>query len=119
MNELYHYTCQHGLVAIGARGELLPASALTTRPVPPWGNIIWLTDLTVPNREVLGLTQERTTCDRTKFCYRVTDQTNIVHWPKYARTVPWRHLLEYAPEVLPMHWYVSTEPVPVVLAHLR
>jgi len=109
---LYHYTCDHGRRGIGGRGVLRPH-------LQPWleGPYVWLTDLEVPMREALGLTSHALRCDRTVHRYRVTDETHARRWMLVRQTLlqPAVHALETAPGAMPMHWWVSAEPVPVVL----
>lgn len=109
--KLYHYACSHSAAKIRVDRWLKPH----TQPVLGGVELVWLTDLDVPNRAALGLTMTTIRCDRTRF--RVTAVTSeTVHWPVYAKRLP-RHArgaLEYAPGRLPMHWYVSELPVPVL-----
>lgn len=105
---LYHYTCEHAALDIGERGTLRPHLGL-----------IWLTDLDVPMRDALGLTSNTLACDRTAFRYRVLDDTPCMWWIGWSRLRqeswrPWVAELEAAPGVRPVHWWVSTAPVPVV-----
>lgn len=118
--QLWHYTCSdHG----GARivDVLLPANDLRAGAghsgIGNFGRFIWLTDLAVPNREVLGLVGRFTKCDRTAIRYRVLDNTHVSRWVDVRRTVSAFHRqnLEASPGARPMHWYVSERPVPVVL----
>lgn len=108
MVRLAHYTCVHGRKGIGDIGELHPG---------PDG-FVWLTDMLTPNRDALGLTMHYTTCDRTRYRYRVTvepDQAGIVHWPVIRRRLPALYVetIEGTTGARPMHWWVSTKPVPV------
>ncbi len=105
MPALYHFTCGHG--AAGIRSD-----NMTVRPMT---GLAWFTDLDVPYREALGLTNYLTKCDRTAFTFTVTDPdgVGIVPWTSIRREHPNADLLESAPGVMPMHWFVSRIPVPV------
>lgn len=115
---LYHFTCDHGHDALGDDGILLPlATRLDNNPVLFWpARFVWMTDLTLPNREGLGLTSHILRCDRTRFRYRVTDNRDIFRWSVAARgyTREQRDALEAEPGARPAHWYVSESPIPVV-----
>lgn len=123
MSELYHYTCQHGREGIGDRGTLiLPSevkkSHLRNRLYGPYAELdglIWMTDLDSPVRSGLGLTRVITSCDRTEHRYRVVDQRSVVRYVAMRRSLNplLARLLESAPGAMPMHWWVSAEPVPV------
>ena len=106
MTLLYHYTCAHRVNQIRTSGVLRPNGVVFC--------LVWLTDMELPDRLALGLTSQILRCDRTE--YRVTVDTDAARWVDYARNVPLeaRRALEFAPGALPMHWWVSTEPVPVV-----
>ena len=124
---LWHYTCQHGRDKIGRSGLLLPARDLVPahrRDALPWPSVyVWLTDLDTPDADVLGLTRHLIRCDRTAYRYRVSDATGVVAWTTMARRLrmPWteRDYLEGEPGARPRHWFVSTDPVPVVEAGVR
>jgi hypothetical protein len=105
MTVLYHYTCEHGRAGID--GLLVPG---------PDG-FIWLTDMAYPNRDALGLTMNYTRCDRTRYRYRVTDNSGAVPWTTVRRSArpAWREWIEEAPGVRPRHWWIAIDPVPVVL----
>lgn len=114
---LWHYTCEHGREELGDGGLLLPAVELTSsRPVPWTAYVVWLTDLTPPDRDALGLTSRLLTCDRTAHRYRVTDEANVVPWHVLARTLTreMRDELEAARGARPAHWYISAVPVPAL-----
>ncbi len=118
MGELYHFTCEHGRSALGAGGDLLPMrDILGEARVIPWpGEFLWLTDLSTPDREGLGLTMRLTKCDRTRYRYRVTDDTAVLPWHKVARALARgdRLDLEAVHGARPAHWFVAAEPVPAV-----
>lgn len=112
----WHFTCAHGREALGDKGLLLCANDLTPADMPWPGHVVWLTDLPFPNRDGLGLTMRITTCDRTRFRYRVTLDDGIIPWTEFARdlTGSMRAELEGNPGVLVRHWYVAPSGVPVV-----
>jgi hypothetical protein len=106
---LYHYCCSHSLKGIRRDGFLKPHRQVALGDV----ELVWLTDLEVPDRLALGLTSRRLHCDRTK--HRVEVDAEAIHWPRYARQLPLelRRPLELATGARPMHWYVSEHSVPV------
>lgn len=109
--KLFHYCCTHSAKGIEKSRWLMPNPHPLMRDADP---LVWLTDLDVPDRDVLGLTSHILQCDRTE--YRVTVVTGeVTHWPIFARTIPQaaRRVLESAPGAMPMHWYVAKAPVPV------
>ena len=109
---LYHYTCaDHGRPGIERTRVLKPSRQLFLRR-----NLVWFTDLTVPDQWALGLTNNMLCCDRTQYRVEVTvhnDQgtTTITPWWYYARTLlrVQRETMEM--DGLPMHWWVSEAPV--------
>lgn len=120
MTRLYHYTCTHGRKALGDLGDVVPAAYL--EPALAGGflsRLAWFTDLATPDRGALGLTMNLTTCDRTRYRYRVTIKPSIAAglrpWTDVRRLYP-RDLvrdLETAPAD-PAHWWVADRPVPVI-----
>jgi hypothetical protein len=116
---LYHYTCAHSAKSISGEMALHP----NAHPLLGDLELVWLTDLDVPDVYALGLTSRIIKCRRTEF--RVTaGETVAIHWPEFARqlrrTTADRQVLagvaalESAPGALPMHWWVALSPVPVV-----
>lgn len=104
---LWHYTCDHGLLKIGARGWLKPGA-------DSW---LWLTDLDVPHRDALGLSSVLIECDRTAHRYRVEpghDAHPFVRMQHAFDPVRWQALLD-VPGGLVRHWYVSAVPVRATL----
>lgn len=120
-DQLYHYTCGHSVKGIRREGKLTP----NRHPLLGMLELVWLTDLDIPDVDALGLTSHILKCRRTE--YRATvdaaDAVQAMHWPKLAR-----HLrlttgdqqilagvreLESAPGARPMHWWVAFSPVPV------
>jgi hypothetical protein len=124
--KLYHYTCQHGRLAIGSYGYVLPlwswnprAGARLGERWRPLAEVSWFTDLDSPwPPRALGLTRSTIRCDRTQYRYRVVDDRDVVPW----LDSPYRRepllLLERAGGALPRHWYVATKPVVVALDEL-
>jgi hypothetical protein len=112
---LYHYTCEHSMRGIRQAGTIRPNPHPLLPAVPP---LIWLTDLAAPHKEALGLAGRYIRCDRTAHPLPAgtADTDGVLHWPDAARRWriprPVRDLLE-AGGTLPMHWYVTTEPIDV------
>ena len=124
MTTLYHYTCDHGAAPILREGHVRPlfdvlggdegdGSALARMPQ---GHFAWFTDLDTPDARGLGLTSQILSCDRTAHRFRVTDSTEVTRWLDVRRYHPSMWDLEKAPGALPAHWWLATEPVPVVAA---
>lgn len=121
MRQLFHYTCRHAYDQLGRSGTLLPATSLTDAiDAESWwpARYVWLTDLTVPIRDALGLTSSVITCDRTEFRYVVTSYDNVIPWIHERHRIPDPWLLELHDGTRPAHWYVSRQPVPVALDHV-
>jgi hypothetical protein len=119
---LWHYTCRHSARKIGPAGILYPAGQLLGRSLHWPGSLVWLTDLPTPNRDALGLTSHALDCDRTEHRYRATDTLSCRPYTDLRRALPddaWRLSLETAPGARLRHWWVSLEPVPVVLDERR
>lgn len=123
---LYHYTCHHARYKLGDRGKLLAPREL--------GNVhggrlfmqgifaeldsfTWLTDLDYPYRDALGLSSDFADCDRTRYRYRVLDRVAATPWAVVRRSVNPQMVavLESTPAVMPMHWWVTSQPVEVAL----
>ena len=124
MTTLWHYTCEHAVPGIERHGLLPPEqhapdqSALDRLAATVWRDsllLVWATDLDTPVRDALGLTSQTLGCDRTKVRYRVLTTDVFAPWVKARRDVrgSYRALLEAAPGAMPMHWWVSREPVEV------
>jgi hypothetical protein len=110
---LYHYTCDHSLAGIRRIRHLMPH----VQPLLGDIQLIWLTDMAVPDRLALGLTSVSLNCDRTKHRITVPADSHMVKpWIRFARKLPMeqRHALELASGARPMHWWVARNPVPVV-----
>jgi hypothetical protein len=112
---LYHYTCDHGRDALGDEGWLRTGHALNPKTSHLWqAGYIWLTDLSVPIKDALGLTSNFIHCDRTEHRYLidpafeyVTPYMSIRKHLSFAK----RMQLEESPGARPMHWYVTRVPV--------
>ena len=122
---LYHYTCDHGLLGIGMRGEVLPpikhdASVMArVGEEHAWlATVSWFTDLDRPSQAALGLTMRHGICNRTQYRYLVTEPLLLHRWTRVAKVFAPREDIEklhYAVGAMPMHWYICAEAVPVVL----
>lgn len=127
MPEIFHFTCSCCAPQIRRTGHLrsvlgwdrydaslqkngLPASGLGARP-----GLVWLTPLSIPDSNALGLTSTFLKCDRTE--WRVTvDRTPAVEtWTDYkARTNPNRDWLAFLEAFgKPELWLVSESNVRV------
>lgn len=107
---LYHFTCEHGAERIVQEGLLRPNPLL--KP-----SVIWLTNLSDAPREWLGLTSIILECDRTqyRFSAEVEEPERYVDWAKRVRlSRRVRDAWELAPGALPMHWWISETPLPVL-----
>lgn len=112
MSRLYHYTCRdHGKPGIDRDGVLLPNWHWR---LDTW--LVWCTDLDVPLAEPLGLTSDTLNCDRTQVRYEVADPADCMPWHMFARKLR-RDIREdmECPPGIPRHWWVSREPVPVLI----
>ena len=110
---LFHFTCEHGHRAIGARGELRPQVAH-----PMLGcAVVWLTDDPMPDREATGLTMRLTRCDRMAYRYVVTDLRTCRPWrdsPERDGAPVWAVAdLERFGD--PEHWWIASDPTPARL----
>lgn len=115
---LWHYTCEHGALALGNTGTLFPAAGQLDQapPLPidalPLLLMVWATDMDPPHREALGLTSHTMDCDRMAYRYRV-HRRFFRHWGRVRSSLPAPLVdsLELAPGALPAYWWVSFEPV--------
>jgi hypothetical protein len=111
---LYHFTCRHAAERIEVDGDLKPHTQVQL----DGRELVWLTDLESPRREQLGLTSFTLRCDRME--YRATVDCEAQPWPEYLRgasgdvRLAARSLIAGVADVLPMHWYVTAEPVKVL-----
>jgi len=124
---LWHYTCEHGANGIVRSGlHVLPVSVTAPyvsadkdHPLPAMMTVSWFTDLGEPDRWALGLTSTIIACDRTTHRFKVVDPSATVRWVDYMRAYLTREEREVARRALPglpLHWYVSSEPVHVEVA---
>lgn len=122
---LYHYTCDHGRLALGDKGELIapidqPLDQTVVDGMTAWQRgllqLIWMTDLDEPLRRPLGLTSRSLRCDRTRYRYRVADDKYVHRWVTVRRDWPreLRDGLESADGAMPGNWWISLRPVPVI-----
>jgi len=110
---LYHYTCSHAAPGIERERWLRPNAQIQFPTFQPF--LVWLTDLDRPDVFGLGLTSYSLRCDRAEF-QAIVSTIDAVHWPKYAKQWPrkTRAIVEDCPGALPMHWWVSEAPVPIL-----
>lgn len=110
---LFHYTCRdHGADGIRRLGYV------GTNPhplLPGQPSLVWLTDLSEPIREGLGLTSSLLSCDRTEVRVAVNAPT-AVPWTLWARAnyVPRSVRDDLESFGLPAHWWVSERRCSVV-----
>lgn len=110
---LYHFTCSHALPHIMREGVLKPnAHPMFHASVPA---VVWLSDLAEPLRDALGLTSAFLTCDRTE--RRLEVDVEAEPWHLFARRFQIERVVRDTLEEfgMPMHWWVATEPVPVLV----
>ncbi|MGW2095801.1 hypothetical protein [Promicromonospora sukumoe] len=121
--KLYHFTTAARAARIAQSGRLLRPHDMSdlgdALKSTTWGRelagLIWMTDLDIPHREALGLTSHSIQVDRTEARFRVTG-ADAVSWMVYRRKASAElvQVLESAPGVMPMHWFVATQPITVV-----
>jgi hypothetical protein len=116
---LFHYTCTHAIDAIDDDGLLRPITdvhplTLDDGVLP----LLWLTDLSVPIRDALGLTSTILRCDRTEIRYDVTSTDDVLAWTDWrrahrhdARILRIASVLESESGARPAHWFVSEIPL--------
>lgn len=109
MSVLYHFTCEDAFEPILLDGFLRPGH----------DGLVWLTDLPHAPRTALGLTSYSLSCDRMAHRVLVRQSADTVWWMKFRRMcLPAAKDvitgLESAPGVMPMHWWVSWKPVPLL-----
>lgn len=125
--DLYHFCCEHSAAGIEAAAYRVVPVAVTApyvkgdkdHPLPVLMEVSWFTDMAQPDRFALGLTSTIITCDRTERRFRVLDASGIVRWVDFMRehlSPEERAVARRALPGLPLHWYVSTEPVAVEAA---
>jgi hypothetical protein len=116
--KLWHYTCEHGALALGNSGTLRCAGQLVDEvPALPLGGaelltMVWATDMDPPDAQALGLTSNTLSCDRTAYRYRVPAHA-FTHWGRVRGTLPGQLVdaLELAHGAQPRRWWVSFTPV--------
>jgi hypothetical protein len=118
VRRLFHFTCAHSVNGIRRTNRLEP----NVHPLLGRLALVWLTDMEEPDIYGLGLTSHLIRCRRTE--YRVSVDTEALHWPDLARTLRRTtsdrqvlagvESLESATGARPMHWWVSLASVPVV-----
>jgi len=124
--QLWHWSCDHGHDGLQRDGVVKPLSLWNpevarevVRKNPHHGwlvRVCWLTDLETPHRAALGLTSRTISGDRRACRYRGTDPTPPLRWAVWQRRLPHeeRALLNLSPGAMPMHWWVSEQPLPVI-----
>jgi hypothetical protein len=125
---LYHYTCSHAAYLIRRHKTLYPGrylgvnkkklakySAQELSVMDGVRSFVWMTDLAPPApRGPLGLTSQSLACDRTQFVFEVEPDWDHARWWMYVRREhPDLLALECEPDAMPVHWFVSEEPVPI------
>jgi hypothetical protein len=110
---LWHFTCDHRAPGILAVGALVPMRHFW---LPEMAAVVWLTDQADPRRDDVGLTMRLVQCDRMAHRFRVIDASTCVPW-RSVRHLGLRRLVDELEAFGdPATWWVSTLPVPVVLA---
>ena len=106
---LFHFTCDHGRAAIGARGVLRPY-----RHAQLGVDLLWLTSTSWPDRQATGLTSRYTSCDRMAHRYLVARQAPCEPWLGSDVRAAADPALVAALEGLgaPEQWWISAAPVP-------
>ena len=115
---LYHFTCRdHGMPGILRDGELRLQPRTRRAQLAGLPHLIWMTDLDSAPREVLGLSSNTLTCDRMEVRFIIPRPRHVHRWIDVRGGVHplVREQLESAPGVMPMHWYVTTEPQAVAI----
>ena len=106
IQQLYHFTCDHGHTGISQTGVLLPRA----HPfMPTLGPLLWLTDYKEPTKESVGLTSSWTTCDR--LAYRYIVGCKAVHWFEIRQRAPKEIVAELEAFGQAEHWWVVRRPV--------
>ncbi len=109
---LYHFTCEHAFVWID--GLLIPQQQLLLDSV----DLVWLTDLQDPDPLEVGLTSNILDCDRTEVRLRVIDDTAVRRWVgsvEHSNMSPELQAVFHHSGAQQQNWYISSEPVKVVL----
>lgn len=101
---LYHYTCDDAYPLILSDDVLLPG---------PDG-LVWLTDIAPPApRLALGLTSYSLSCDRLAHVFEIEPTTYTQWWMEYRQRHRELWEKETSTGVMPMHWWVSEQPLPI------
>jgi hypothetical protein len=111
--DLWHFTCDHGYQGIGRRGTLVPHESPLTGDLGP---VVWLTDSPWPDRDATGLTSRFLRCDRMQYRYRITDASKAMPWGAVRGGVPASVVRDLERYGDPDSWWVSSYPLPAVLA---
>jgi hypothetical protein len=109
---LWHFTCTHGWNGLGLRGVARPNLHLM---IPALGPVVWLTDDPDPERDAVGLTSSMLDCDRLQFRYRALGASKCVPWSSVRSLVPPAVLRDLESFGKPESWWISREPLRVVL----
>jgi hypothetical protein len=115
---LYHYTCGHNAPDIRKQGRIIPGIRLHGQNVGG-ARFAWFTDLAPPvPREAIGLTSLILKCDRTECVFTVDcNAPGIRRWVDVRRLHRDLWDLELAEGAAPMHWFVSQEPISVLVGY--
>lgn len=112
--DLYHFTCAHRAPMIREDGYVRPGNELSKSFQVPWACFAWYTDMAVPARGALGLTNYFSRCDRTAYRFTVTGNlAPIKPWLKVRHHHDWALSVEATPGARPAHWYVCAFPIQV------
>lgn len=108
-SRLFHFTCDHGHDALGARGELRPIIEHPMLHI----KVVWLTTEAMPDREATGLGMHYTRCDRMKYRYVVSDLRACRPWLGSAdrESAPAAYVADLEEYGDPEHWWIASEPV--------
>lgn len=121
---LFHYTCRDAAPHVRRTMQLIPGADVPgvnerklknlVAPSRAASTLVWLTDLAPPvSRDWLGLTMHSINCDRCECVFAVEQLDGVLWYPRFARLVPALRQLETATGVMPAHWFVAEQPVPV------
>jgi hypothetical protein len=112
--KLWHFTCDHGHRALGARGLLKPNVHVL---MPALGAVVWLTTDGAPHRDDVGLTSTTLRCDRMAYRYRVTEEKPpVVPWATARTLVDPQVVADLESYAEPSTWWLAMAPVEAVLA---
>lgn len=112
---MLHFCCRHAFAEIRVDGFVRPRLQPALRMRDGGAvRLSWWTDLEYADREALGLYSIRLKCDRTERRFVPMTTETIVPWVEYARRVDPDSRARLEMTGMPMHWFVSESPVPVV-----